>query len=209
MTASMPALPCFRPLRAIAMLTALAFLAACGGDRYDPGLIRAPGFANESGRLARAWSFAHHASIDSYTLTLADDVATIERVGHEPWARLAQQIDRQSLPAVAGRRMMFSADIRAELDDSQYGKPIEPTGLMVRIWQEADGGSSPLDAMVGSPRSHSERLALAADARIPEWQHHVLEFRLPDTVSRLEIAAVMSTGGKLAVRNPALRAIDD
>src|SRR5699024_8747173 len=100
----------FRPGQMIALLAALALLAACGGDQYDPRLVRAPAFVKESGRLARRWQFAHHASTDSYTLTIADGVARIERVGHEPWARLSQPIDRESLPAVAGRRMAFSVD---------------------------------------------------------------------------------------------------
>lgn len=209
MTQGPSALPGLRAAQAGVLLAALALLAACGGDQYDPGLIRAPAFANESGRLARPWQFAHHASTDSYTLTLADGAAMIERVGHEPWARLAQQIDRESLPAVAGHRVAFSADIRADLDDSQYGRPIEPSGLVVRIWQEAEGDNNFFNAMIGSPRSQVERLELAPDARIPDWQRHVLEFDLPETVSRLEISAVLSTGGRLELRNPSLRAVND
>jgi len=193
---------------ALALLAALALLSACSSDRYDPGLVRAPAFANDSGWLARPWQFAHHASTDSYTLTLADGAARIERVGHEPWSRLSQHIDRKSLPALAGRRMAFSMDIRAELDDSEYGRPIEPPGLVVRIWQETEGDHTLVSALVGSPRSQAERLALAADARIPEWQRHALEFELPETVSRLEISVVMSTGGTLEIRNPSLRVVE-
>ncbi len=194
---------------AIALLPAVLLLAACNGDGYDPGLVRAPDFAGESGRLARPWQFAHHASSDSYTLTLRDGIAAIERVGHEPWARLSQEIDKEALSTIAGSRVAFSVDIRAHLDDSGYGRPIEPTGLMVRVWQEAGGGATLFNAMVGSSRSKIERLELAADARIPEWQRHVLEVQLPQDVSRLEVSAILSTGGRLELRNPSLRAVEN
>ncbi len=207
--AGMSILSHFPVARVIALLTGLALLAACSGDQYDPGLIRAPAFANESGRLARPWQFAHHASTDSYLLTIDDGAAAIERVGHEPWARLSQPIDRESLPALAGRRMAFSMDIRADLDDSEWGRPIEPAGLMVRIWQKAEGNNAFFSAMVGSPRSQVERLALAPDARISEWQRHALEFELPETVSRLEVSVVMSTGGTLEIRHPSLRVVEN
>ena len=170
MTASAPPIPRCSAMRKTALLTGLLLLCACGaGERYDPGLVQAPGFANESGRLARPWQFAHHASSDSYILSLADGVAAIERVGHEPWARLSQEIDREAIPPFAGRRMAFSADIRADLDDSQYGKPLEPSGLMVRVWQKRPDAGNTFSAMVGSPRSQVERLELAADAQIPQW----------------------------------------
>lgn len=204
--------PIFRPsaIRTTALLASLSMLGACSGDeRYDPGLVQAPGFASEAGRLARPWQFAHHASADSYELTLADGIATIERVGHEPWGRLSQEIDRDAIPAFAGRSMAFSADIRAVLDDSQYGKPMEPSGLMVRIWHKRQNAGSTFTAMTAAPRSRVERLELAADARIPQWQRHSVFFEVPDKVSRIEISAILSTGGTLQLRNPSLVAVED
>jgi len=197
-------------LVALTMLACLGLLAACGGEKpHDPGLIRAPEFTEASGRLARAWQFAHHASSDSYLLSVDDGAASIERVGHEPWARLAQEIDRQRLSEVAGRRMAFSMDLRADLDDSVYGKPIEPTGLMARVWQKPAAGSSMVSAMVGSPRSRDKRLGLAPDAQIPQWERRSVEFSVPENVSRIEVSAILSTGGKLELRNPSLRVIDE
>lgn len=209
MTASTPPISRFSAMRKTVLLASLLLLCACGaGERYDPGLVQAPGFANESGRLAQPWQFAHHASTDSYILTLAGGVAAIERVGHEPWARLSQEIDREAIPPFAGRRMAFSADIRADLDDSQYGKPIEPSGLMVRIWHKRQGAGSTFSAMVGAPRSQVKRLELAADAQIPQWEPRSVVFSVPKNVSRIEISAILSTGGRLELRNPSLVAVD-
>jgi len=200
------------PRRALSLLAmTLSFavlLVACdGGNRADPGLIAAPGFSDDAGRLARPWQFAHHASNESYVLSVTDGAVAIERVGHEPWARLAQNIRPEALPEVAGRRMAFSADLRASLSDREHGKPIEPTGLMVRIWRRAGDGSM-INALIGSPRPRIERLALDANARIEDWRRHAIEFELPEDVSRLEVSAVLSTGGRLEIRNPSLRVID-
>lgn len=190
-------------------LTPLLLAACSGGDRTDPGLLAAPGFADETGRLTRPWQFAHHASAGSYRLTVSDGVARIERTGHEPWARLAQEVDRGVLPGVAGGRMAFSVELRARLDDSAYGKPIEPSGLMVRVWRQRGEKRSMVNALVGAPRPRIERLALAPDAQIPEWRRHAIEFQVPEDVSRLEVSAVLATGGTLELRNPSLRVIED
>jgi len=191
------------------MLILLLLLAACSGDDHpDPGLVQAPGFVDEAGRLTRPWRFIHHASNDSYRLTVSDGVARIERVGHEPWARLAQEIDREAAAAVAGRRMVFSADLRARLDDRVYGKPIEPSGLMVRVWREPAGGNNPMRAMVAAPKSRIERSPLAADAHIPDWQRHSIEFDVHANVSRIEVSVILATGGRLEIRAPSLRLIE-
>lgn len=193
------------PLVPALLALCLAWLTACGDERPDPGLITAPGFADESGRLAGAWRFAHHATTGSYRLQVSDGIASIERVGHEPWAMLVQTVPDESLRALAGRRLAFSMDIRADLEDETWGRPLQPTGLSVHTWlQTGDGQASALSAMLGPRQAETRRLALPPDARIPDWTRHTLEFPVPEDVARLEIAVVMSSGGHLQVRNPAL-----
>lgn len=188
----------------IALLTGL--LAACTSETPDPGLIRAPGFADESGRLASSWRFAHHASTDSYRLTIEEGVATIERVGPEPWSQLTQPVPAESIDSLAGRRMAFSVDVRAELENETFGPPLEPTALAVRIWRKRSSGSG-LNAMLGGGTPHVERLVLPENG-VADWQRFTLEFTMPENPARMEVSAVMASGGWLSLRNPALNPVE-
>lgn len=188
----------------------LAFLVACGGERTDPGLIQAPGFADESGKLARPWRFAHHASVDSYQLELADGVATITRIGHEPWAMLVQPVEKDSLNVLAGQRLAFGMDIRADLEDESFGPPFEPTALAVRMWhQPQNAGASALGSVLGPRQARTARLDLPPAARIPEWSRYTLHFTAPEDLYRMELSIVMTSGGRLELRNPSLHLLDD
>lgn len=197
---------CTRLLRPIAVtLMGAWLLTGCGSAPVDPGLLKAPRFADESGRLARPWRFAHHASTDSYRLELRDGIASIDRVGHEPWALLAQPIPPETLPSLAGRRLAFSMDVRARLENDTFGPPLKPTALTVQTWlRPGSGSSSPLNAMLGPRQAETQRLALPSAAHIPDWERYTLEFTVPENVSRMEVAVMMTSGGRLELRNPSL-----
>ncbi|WP_116899183.1 MULTISPECIES: hypothetical protein [unclassified Wenzhouxiangella] len=185
------------------LLTGL--LVACGDRSPDAGLIRAPEFSDDSGRLARPWRFAHHATTDSYRLEIRDGIATIERTGPEPWSQLVQPVPPEQLDSLAGRRLAFSMDIRARLENETFGPPLEPTALTVRMWNKpAAASAGALGAMLGSRQAESERLALPHDAQISDWRRVTLEFTVPEDIARMEVAAIMASGGRLELRNPAL-----
>jgi hypothetical protein len=193
-------------LRVVTALLVLALLPGC--DRApDPGLVRAPGFADENGRLAAPWRFAHHASTDSYRLVVDSGVATIERTGHEPWAMLVQPVPQDLIPELAGRRLAFSMELRAELENETFGPPLKPTALTVQMWHEQRGGGA-LGGMLGPRQAETARLDLPSAARITDWTRHTLEFTAPDDLSKMEIAVMMTSGGRLQLRRPALHPLD-
>ncbi len=199
----------FLPIPALPAITLSLVLAgllvACGGRSPDAGLIQMPRFADDSGRLARPWRFAHHATTDSYRLEIRDGIATIERTGPEPWSQLVQPVTPEHLDSLAGRRLAFSIDIRARLENETFGPPLEPTALTVRMWNKpAASGAGSLGAMLGSRQAASERLALPDDAQISDWRRFTLEFTVPSDIARMEVAAIMASGGRLELRNPAL-----
>lgn len=198
------------PFRAKALIVSvILLLCGCtsGSDQaeYDPGLIRNPAFGNEQGRLARPWMFTVHADAQSYELEVADGVATIRRTGKEPWARLAQRVPSDGLEALEGSTLTFAMDIRADLNIDQWGEPFEPTALVVKIWTQSGENSIRHRAMTGPKLSLNERLEIDPAASIPEWQRHEIEFIMPDYASRLEVSAVMTTGGTLELRSPSLQ----
>ncbi|WP_376696578.1 hypothetical protein [Wenzhouxiangella sp. EGI_FJ10305] len=180
-------------------------LVACGDSTPDAGLIRAPEFSDDSGRLARPWRFAHHATTDSYRLEIRDGIATIKRTGPEPWSQLVQPVTPEHLDSLAGQRLAFSMDIRARLENKTFGPPLEPTALTVRMWNKpAAASAGSLGAMLGSRQAATERLTLPEDAQISDWQRFTLEFTVPADIERMEVAAIMASGGRLELRNPAL-----
>lgn len=187
---------------------ALALLAACNpADSHDPGLLQEPEFGDD--RVERPWVFSEHAGGHSYTIEVTGGVAVIRRTGDEPWARLMQSVPADRLSLIAGRRAEFSVQFRAALDGTQWGTPFEPTGLGVKIWTggKTDARSRHLGA--GSATATvRERLALDPSARIEDWQRHALTFDVPENAERMEVAVIMSTGGRLEIRRPALRVVD-
>ncbi|NEZ05050.1 hypothetical protein G4Y73_12915 [Wenzhouxiangella sp. XN201] len=193
--------------RLLVTLAALLLIAGCGPQPYDPGLLRSPGFGTAEGER-RSWTFSHHASTDSYELTIDQGVAAIRRVGPEPWAFLAQMLPEGSIEQLAGRRLVFAVELRGQLDTTEWGKPFEPTGLLAKMWHRPGDGARGAHALLGSERVHSERLPLPGDASLPDWKRHTLEFDTPETLSRLQIAIVMSTGGTLEMRNPSLHIVE-
>lgn len=198
--------PFFR-IAAVAMIAWLA-LAACGGNgQPDPGFIRVADFKRTEADL-RAWQFIHHASHDSYELTVSDGSAAITRIGHEPWATLTQSISPEHIERLAGQRLAFSIDLKGALEDETWGDPIEPTGLTARM-QQRPGAQSRTHALLGSRRSRSERLPLPADALMPDWQRHTLEFDAPDDLEKLEVGVIMTNGGTLELRHPSLTIVGD
>jgi hypothetical protein len=189
------------------MLAAVLLIAGCSPQPHDPGFLLGPEFGTREGER-RAWTFSHHASTDSYELTVDQGVAAIRRVGPEPWAFFAQTLPEDSIEQLAGRRLVFSVELRGQLDTAEWGKPFEPTGLLAKMWQRPGAGGRRAHALLGSERSHSERLAIPGDASLPDWKRHTLEFDTPESLSRLQIAVVMSTGGTLEIRNPSLHIVE-
>lgn len=186
------------------MLAAVLLIAGCGEPPRDPGFVRAPDFSVAAGERL-PWIFSHHASDGSYELTIDQGVAAIRRIGAEPWAFLGQTVPEDTINQLAGQRLAFSVELRGRLDSAEWGKPFEPTGLLAKMWQRPGAGAH---ALLGSERSHSKRLAIPGDASLPDWKRHTLEFDTPETLSRLQIAVVMSTGGTLELRNPSLHIIE-
>lgn len=207
MDRSVPTRRLFLPIRPLIILAAMLLIAGCGQSPHDPGFVRAPDFSAPEGER-RPWILSHHASRDSYELTVDQGVAAIRRVGDEPWAFLSQTIAEPSLEQLAGQRLAFSVELRGDLDTAEWGEPFEPPGLMVKMGQRPDANARGAQALLGSERSHSERLPLPGDASLPDWKRYTLEFDTPETLSRLQVAVVMSTGGTLEFRKPSLHIVE-
>ena len=198
-----------KPVTACLIAAGTLLMGACTTEtEHDPGLLAVPGFAGEDGRLQRPWSFVHHASLGSYRLSIDDGVVAIERTGPEPSATLAQSLPAQTVAEIAGRTLVFSADLKARLEEDTWGTPVSPTGMVVRIHSPPAGGANHLSARLGTGRQQSERLDLSPSAQMEHWQRHELEFDVPADAQRLTVSFAMTAGGVLEIRNPSLTIVE-
>jgi hypothetical protein len=194
---------------ALALATCTVLISACSPQaEHDPGLLAAPGFIDETGRLVRPWSFQHHATLGSYRLTVTDGELTIERIGAEPSATLVQDLPAEAVADAAGRTLVFGADFRARLENDTWGPPLSPTGMIVRVESPPEGGASDLAARLGSARRRVERLDLPSPVVIDDWTRHELVFDVPEDVQRMSVSFSMTSGGVLEIRNPSLTVVE-
>ena len=168
----------------------------------DPGFLRNAGFIAEGGRLDY-WRLFQHASNTSYEARADDGVLTIVRTGPEPWGKLSQQFRKADAEALQGKTLAFSAEVRTQFTD-EYGSAFEPPGLMVL----AKGLRAGAPAMMGTSILVSEKAEIIEGLEETEWQHYAVKFQLPSieeaTFVDLEVAFLMTLGGQMQVRGPAL-----
>ena len=168
----------------------------------EPGLLQDPGFHRIEGRHAEPlWRLTQHAGPVSYTAKAEQGVVRIERVGGEPWGHFAQVLEDDGL---AGQWLEFSAELRAELDDS-YGEPMQPTGLAVLV-----RGRLPADPpMLGMRILHASDVDFDLQPGSHGWRRHVYRFQVPEAVSlQVKLAVQLTHGGWIEMRNPSLVAVD-
>ncbi len=177
---------------------------------YEPppaGVLKNASFMADSRGLPVDWSFQQHANTSSYTLMAADGVATITRIGSEPWGILRQSFRRQDVEPLLGKTLEFSAEIAGEFTD-EYGEPMEPPGLKARVRGVRAG--SP--AMLGASTLATASENIDTTAGYLPWRRYSLQFTLPTADKargvEFDVGVLMTTGGVMRVRGPSLVVVD-
>ncbi|MDO3380935.1 hypothetical protein [Gilvimarinus algae] len=174
----------------------------------DPGyLLNAEFLQGEQGNVDQ-WSLLAHASNGSYSVIVDDGVMMFTRVGVEPWGKVRQLFKGESIEPFIGRTLRFSADMRAEFT-SEWGEAMEAPGLVVTA-KGIPAGSPPI---LGSSLLLSEKAAVDDLDVSADWHRYEVEFELPTAeqalVVELEVGFLMTEGGSLYVRGPALIAVEE
>lgn len=177
---------------------------------YEPppaGLLENASFTPDSRGLPSGWSFQQHANNSSYTLTVADGVATITRIGSEPWGIMRQGFRREAVEPLLGKTLEFSAEIAGEFTD-EYGEPMEPPGLTVRVRGVRAG--SP--ALLGASTLLTASEDIDTTGGYLPWRRYSLQFTLPSPGKargvEFDVGVLMSTGGTMRVRGPSLEVVE-
>ncbi|WP_157497595.1 hypothetical protein [Gilvimarinus chinensis] len=169
----------------------------------DPGYLKNSLFAvNLSGGVAH-WGLSQHASNPSYSYSSNGEVLRLERTGTEPWGKVFQRFRGEEVLPLLGKTLEFSAEIRAELNDD-YGSAMEPPSLMA--WAKGFRKGTP--PLLGKSTLVSEKALLPELPGEYGWKHYAVTFSLPPETSvsqvELEFSLVLTTGGALEMRGPAL-----
>lgn len=168
-----------------------------------PSLVQDPGFTEHDGEGHWThWRLYQHAGDTSYTLSVKDGIATIERVGIEPWGQIRQAM---AADALVGKTLEWSVELSGDLNDS-YGEPFQATGL----WVSVMGFGTHDLPMMGA----RHLLTLYSDPGLspgpvaPARQR--LRFVVPEgSELQLEFGVVLTHGGQLHVRAPQLTVVEE
>jgi hypothetical protein len=142
-------------------------------------------------RCAPYWGCTMHNTVDAFRFRL-DGIAPfrgerslcIERLKEETWALATQGIDAANF---RGKRMRFSAEVRAEVEGGRGAGP------WVRLHgvPAAEGG-------------HFERLASRTDG----WRRMALEFTVPASATQVEVGLILEGGGRGCIDEARLEVLD-
>ncbi|WP_339617834.1 hypothetical protein [uncultured Gilvimarinus sp.] len=169
----------------------------------DSGYIKNPLFvASDSGEMAD-WKLFQHASNTSYRVSVDDSVLALTRVGVEPWGKISQRYRKKDIEPLLGKTLEFSVDVKAEYTE-EYGEPMEPPSVAVKIRGLRKG----TPAMMGSSNLFFKSEPIVETSGLAQWHRYHVKFNVPEPkeaqVVEVEISVVMTMGGTLWMRGPAL-----
>lgn len=172
-------------------------------EAYQPpenNLLVNPEFALLPNGSVNAWSLTQHSGAPSYKLSVEEGVATLERINSEPWGMLAQTLRPEAVLPLQGKRLKFSAELKAEFNEA-YGAPFQASGMGMLLSGVPVGGFSRITAAdVFEPVQYTDGSA--------GWRRYSVELDVPATEAfaglRLQLRYIMANGGSLRIRRPYL-----
>jgi len=177
--------------------TLLLVLAACGREadtgtcsERQPNLLQDPQFSTLGApRSQRRWFASEHAAGRSFEYAASDGVLTVRKTGREPWFLLKQIIKD---PSIAGRDIVYSADIRLDLHPPAARHGFKTGGGLVLTAHK--GGRIALNSVL----EHEPHMGSS------DWQPVSVRLSIPPGVTQLRPGILHQADGTLQVRNPRL-----
>jgi hypothetical protein len=197
-----------RILRTVLLPTGLALLAtACGmgteqlpSCEYASGnLLEDPGFSTlDAPRRERAWHFSQHAGDTSFRYDAKDGTLNFVKIGSEPWGLLTQSLNTEGLK---GKRVEFSAELKLDLSLPRDTHGFGYGGGLSLLAKQINLAENINKIRLSSSFDHDPHLGAH------DWQRVSVVVDLPTGISFLRSGFVHKAGGKMQVRNPALRIV--
>lgn len=144
----------------------------------------------------RPWTGAQHAGEKSFQTRVDSGVLTIEKIGTQPWYRLAQTITAADLQ---GDSLVFRSEVKLSLDAANLAGGFTPGGgLQVLVWGDPDPVTEGDRIVFDSTLAHEPRLGTT------DWMEVSIPFEVPFTATRIRIGYLLQANGSMQVRNPGL-----
>ncbi|MEM1110527.1 MAG: hypothetical protein AAGI11_01345 [Pseudomonadota bacterium] len=184
-------------LLVISIFAINALPAAAAADCKLKGreLLQDADFAMEaSDRRSKHWTGVQHAGEHSYTASFADGVLNIDKIGTQPWYVFRQRFRNGEH---AGKKLMFSAEIKLDLDVPE-GAQESDVGGGLYLQAQSRGGER-----ITALYPHEPKLGET------EWIPVHLVVRLPRTLSTLDVGFTHRADGRLFARKVSLREVKE
>lgn len=184
------------------VLLAAPLLIGCGtGEGTGPcdpvgdNFIKDPGFSTLFERYnKRQWHISEHSGGRSFEFAVDGGTLTIEKTGIEPWTLVSQP---QDVAALAGQVIVLSAELKLDLVAP------EPTHGFKQ------GGGLVLTARRRGKLLLSSQLEHEPHMGSSDWRRIRLIFEIPPGIDDLRLGVLHQAGGKMQIRNPSLRLVDN
>ena len=195
------------------LLSALAFsLVGCEGSSPASGsggagcvgntnLLQNPDFGmTGGGGYPTHWYGVQHAGERAYKVSVRQGELSIDKEGQQHWKVVKQRVDPESL---AGKSVLFSAEMRQNMTDEGWTQTLEPGGgLSVVIRGTEPQSPRRKKLLFSSSLEHEPKLGKF------DWTPVQVGFDVPAGATRIEVGFLHQANGDMTVRNPVLCVAD-
>ncbi len=140
----------------------------------------------------RKWQYSQHTTNTSFSYAAMEGTLSFEKTGSEPWGLLSQYMDIEGLQ---GKRVEFSTEVKLDLVEPEIAHGFGYGGGLSILAKQGNR------TVVNSSLEHEPRLGTH------DWQRISVVFDLPTGTTSLRVGFLHQAGGKMQVRNPALRVV--
>ncbi len=145
----------------------------------------------------QSWGASQHAGDQAYNVGFKSGELTIDKYGEQHWMLISQRVDPK---AVAGRSVVFSAELKQDMNDDGWTQALEAGGgLSIIIRGTVPGSPFSQKILLSSSLQHEPKLGVF------DWTPVSVSFDVPATVTSVDLGFLHQAYGKMSVRNPSLR----
>lgn len=152
---------------------------------------------NSDQYFPHSWGASQHAGEQAYKVDFDNGELTIDKYGEQHWMLVSQRVDPKT---VADRAVVFSAELKQDMNDDGWAQALEAGGgLSIIVRGTVPGSPFSQKILLSSSLQHEPRLGIF------DWTPVSVGFDVPASVTSVDLGFLHQAYGKMSVRNPSLR----